>query len=147
MIPRLKRPLKRPIKRRRVLFVPLAVLLLAGGWLVLRSQTSDDAADKQASRAGFIETCKQQGRLANGGGQLRMDDATEEGLDLYCSCVADHFDRALSPDEINAVGAGTASSETVTKLNGVVTSCQAEHLLPKDGNNPAGGATAPVDPD
>ena len=142
MIPRLKRPLK----RRRALFVPLAVLLLAGGWLLLRSQSNDDA-EKQASRASFIETCKQQGRLANGGGQLRMDDATEEGLDHYCSCVADHFDRALGPDEINAVGAGTASQETLAKLNGVVTSCQAEHLLPKDGNDPAGGTTLPVDPD
>jgi hypothetical protein len=128
------------LKRQRVLLVPLAVLLLAGGWLLLRSYDDRDVSSNAAARASFIETCKQQGRLANGGGQLRMDDATEESLDLYCTCVADHFDQALSPTEINAIGAGTASPETVTKLNGVVTTCQAQHLLPKAGSDPASPA-------
>lgn len=128
------------VKNRRVLFVPLVVVLLAAVWLLVRSHQADDEAAAGKARASFIETCKQQGRLANGGGTLRMDDATEESLDQYCSCVADHFDQALSPAEINAVGAGTASRETVAKLNGVVTTCQAQHLLPKNGSDPAAPA-------
>jgi hypothetical protein len=124
-------------KNRRVLFVPLAVILLAAAWLLLRPHQTEDQVAAEKARASFIETCKKQGRLANGGGQLSMDDATEESLDQYCSCVADHFDQALSAEEITAIGAGTASQETVAKLGGVVITCQAQHLLPKDGSAPS----------
>lgn len=84
--------------------------------------------------------------MANGGGaQLRMDDATEEGLDLYCSCVADHFDRVLNPAEIMAVGAGTASQEVLARLNAVVATCQAQHLTPVPEAAPSqpGSGTSP----
>ena len=113
---------------RGVLLLAVVVLLLAAvaGWWFLLRDNADPAAN--AARASFIETCKDQGRAANGGGQMRMDDATEDSLDRYCSCVADHFDQALSPAEIRAVGDGSASQEILAKLNRVVTTCQVEHL-------------------
>jgi len=103
----------------------LLLASLAGWWFLLRD--SRDPATT-AARANFIEACKQQGRVANGGGAMAMDDATEDSLDRYCSCVADHFDQALAPAEIRAVGDGSATQETLAKLNRVLNTCQVEHL-------------------
>lgn len=132
-------------KQRALMIVLAALVLIAAGALLLRDRLRPEAATEQA-RAHFIATCKEQGRMANGGGaQLRMDDATEEGLDLYCSCVADHLDRVLSPAEITAVGAGTASQQVLARLNAVVATCQAQHLTPAPEAAPPqpGSGTSP----
>lgn len=111
-------------------------LILISAFGLFRADNETSSTDEKA-RASFIEACKQQGRAANGGGQLRMDDVTEEKLDLYCSCVADHFGQALTSAEIEAVGAGSASQETLAKLNNVVTTCQIEHLAPDNTDQPS----------
>jgi|GEM_PF-5514554 len=122
--------ISRSIKRRAL--IALAILVFAAGaFFLLRNNLQQGDPAKMATRADFITTCKEQGRLANGGGTaLRMDDATEDGLDRYCTCVADHFDRSLSPAEIRAVGDGSASQDVLAKLNAVMSTCQVEHLTP-----------------
>ncbi|HVJ44343.1 MAG TPA: hypothetical protein VM639_22765 [Dongiaceae bacterium] len=117
--------------KRRALIVLAALVLVSAAGLALHFYLGGADAAREQARLGFIATCKEQGRVANGGGAaLRMDDATEEGLDLYCGCVADHFDQALTPAEITAVGAGTASQDVLARLNAVVSTCQAQHLTP-----------------
>lgn len=126
-------------RKFRVLLLAFAILaagVFAACWFLLRAGTDEQTVARQTARAGFIETCKQQGRAANGGGALRMDDATEERLDQYCSCIADHFDQALNQSEITAIGNGTASQESLAKLNGVLTTCRVEHLDQKDDPAP-----------
>ncbi len=120
--------------KRYALIVLAALIVVAALFVALRGASQQSSTPDNAARASFIAACKEQGRIANGGGSaLRMDDTTEEGLDLYCSCVADHFDRALTPAEIQAVGDGSASKDVLAKLNAVMSTCQAEHLAPAPG--------------
>ncbi|HVI90278.1 MAG TPA: hypothetical protein VM659_18375 [Dongiaceae bacterium] len=129
--------ISRSHKRRALIAVAVLVIAAVVLFLLLNNLHQADPG-KMAARASFITTCKEQGRLANGGGTaLRMDDATEEGLDRYCTCVADHFDQALSPAEIRAVGDGTASQDVLARLNAVMSTCQAEHLVPVPDSNAA----------
>lgn len=125
-----------PRSNRRRALIALALLAIVAACLLAlqRYLRQADSADT-AARASFVSTCKEQGRLANGGGTaLRMDDATEDGLDRYCTCVADHFDKALSPAEIRAVGDGTASQDVLARLNAVMSTCQVQHLTPAPGS-------------
>jgi hypothetical protein len=122
--------ISRSTKRRALIALAVLIIAAGAGFLLRNRMTQEDPA-KMAARAAFITTCKEQGRLANGGGTaLRMDDATEDGLDRYCTCVADHFDRSLSPAEIRSVGDGSASQDVLAKLNAVMSTCQVEHLTP-----------------
>jgi hypothetical protein len=134
----------RSIKQR--VLISVAVLVIAGlAAFLLQNRMAPEDPAKTAARADFIGTCKEQGRLANGGGTaLRMDDATEDSLDRYCTCVADHFDKALSPAEIRTVGDGTASQDVLARLNAVMSTCQVQHLTPAPGTD-AGGADAGPD--
>jgi hypothetical protein len=128
--------------KRRVLIALVILILAAGAGFLLRNRITQEDPTKLAARADFITTCKEQGRLANGGGTaLRMDDATEDGLDRYCTCVADHFDRNLSPAEIRSVGDGSASQDVLAKLNAVMSTCQVEHLTPAPDSGAAPSST------
>jgi hypothetical protein len=115
-------------KRAIILLILLAAAGLA--WLTLRPVQQGDAAAAQKARADFIATCKLQGRVANGGAAMPMDDATEDHLDHYCSCMADRLDQVLTPIEIGAIGGGTAGDDVMTKLGGVVAVCQQQNLAP-----------------
>ena len=130
--------------RPRHVLILLAVLVVAGFvWIVTTHLPSGGSDAAQKARGDFIATCKLQGRVANGGGQLPMDDATEEHLDLYCSCIADRLDQVLTPIGIGAVGGGTASQDVLKKLTGVVAACQSQHLTPvpnTDATNPSAPA-------
>lgn len=139
--------ISRSIKRRAL--IALAVLIVAAGavFLMRQKMPQEDPA-RMAARATFIGTCKEQGRLANGGGTaLRMDDATEDGLDRYCTCVADHFDQVLSPAEIRAVGDGTASQDVLARLNAVMSTCQVQHLTPAPASDAGTSDTGSSSPE
>ncbi|MDY0882408.1 hypothetical protein ACFPL7_22730 [Dongia soli] len=77
-----------------------------------------------------MKTCKQQGRIANGGGALAMDEATEEMLDSYCSCVADRLAKNLDAAEIGKIGDGSAGPETLAKLDRMVADCRQRSVKP-----------------
>lgn len=127
---------------RRSLVIAVVLIAIAAALVLYGRLPGGDSPEQQKARGDFIATCKLQGRAANGGGQLPMDDATEERLDLYCSCIADRLDQVLTPIEIGSVGGGTASPDVLKKLNGVVTACQSQHLAPA----PAGETTSPAAP-
>jgi hypothetical protein len=110
-----------------LLGLTLAVLVGAGAYYYLHDgRTAQQAAD----RANFMKTCKQQGRLANGGGALAMDDATEEMLDTYCGCVADRLEQTLDEVEIGKIGDGSAAPETLAKLDRMVADCRQRSVKP-----------------
>src|SRR5260221_11086281 len=103
--------------RPRHVLILLAVLVVAGFvWIVTTHLPSGGGDAAQKARGDFIATCKLQGRVANGGGQLPMDDATEEHLDLYCTCIADPPEQVLTPVQIRGVGGGAARQEVVRKV-------------------------------
>lgn len=117
--------------RARHAVILLILIALAGlAWAVLGYLHQGDSAAAQKARADFIATCKLQGRVANGGATLPMDDVTEDRLDRYCSCMADRLDQVLTPIEIGAIGGGTAGDYVMKKLGGVVAACQAQNLMP-----------------
>jgi type II secretory pathway pseudopilin PulG len=124
------------------LVIAAIVIAIAAAAAVYGYSAGDNNPEQQKSRSDFIATCKLQGRAANGGAQLPMDDATEERLDLYCSCIADCLDQVLTPIEIGSIGGGTASPEVLKKLNGIVNACQSQHLTPA----PADETTSPTTP-
>jgi hypothetical protein len=105
----------------------LAALLAGAAYYYLQIKGEEANA---ANRANFMQTCKQQGRIANGGGALAMDDATEEMLDRYCGCVADRLQRNLDAVEIGKIGDGSARPETLAKLDRMVADCRQRSVVP-----------------
>jgi len=114
------------------LFIIVA-LVIGGGYFYLRSHGDDE---RTARRASFIGTCKQQGRIANGGGALAMDDATENVLDQYCGCVADRLEQAFDPVEMGKIGDGSAAPETLTKLDRIISVCRVTAIKPDQSHQP-----------
>jgi hypothetical protein len=110
-----------------ILGLILAFLIGAGIYYYLHDGRS---GQQEADRANFMQTCKQQGRIANGGGVLAMDDATEEMLDSYCGCVADRLEQNLDEVEIGKIGDGSAAPETLAKLDRMVADCRQRSIKP-----------------
>jgi hypothetical protein len=117
-----------------ILGVILLAVLIGGGAFVYLRDLGGGARDSE--RTGFITTCKQQGRIANGGGALAMDDATEAALDRYCGCVADRLERALDPVEMGKIGDGSATPDSLAKLDRVVAACRVQALKPAQDDQP-----------
>ncbi len=132
----------RAIPRIRLVILGLilaAVLIVGGGYLYLRDLTGGghESEAVAAQRASFMASCKQQGRIANGGGALAMDDATEEALDRYCGCVADRLEQTLDPIEIGKIGDGSATPDILAKLERIVAACRVQVITPSPDNKPA----------
>ena len=72
----------------------------------------------------FRNDCAKAARHANGGGDLVMDDATEEKIGAYCGCVADAMQSNVEPAEIEKIGRGQPSDKTVQLMSRIVEGCK-----------------------
>jgi len=72
----------------------------------------------------FRNDCVKAARHANGGGDLVMDDATEEKIGAYCGCVADAMQSNVEPAEIEKIGRGQPSDKTVQLMSRIVEGCK-----------------------
>lgn len=72
----------------------------------------------------FRNDCMKAARHANGGGDLVMDDATEEKIGAYCGCVAEAMQGNVQPAEIEKIGRGQASDKTVQLMSRIVEGCK-----------------------
>jgi hypothetical protein len=116
------------IPRRRIsLGLSVAVLALAAAYLLDRPTCcapAPIAAPDAAALQRFRNTCVNQARHANGGGDLVMDDETEARIGAYCGCVADGIAAKISPLEILKIGEGTAGIDTTLTVNAIVADCR-----------------------
>lgn len=72
----------------------------------------------------FRNDCMKAARHANGGGDLVMDDATEEKIGAYCGCMAEAMQSNVEPAEIEKIGRGQASDTTVQLLSRIAEGCK-----------------------
>jgi len=100
-----------------VLVLVLAVVYLTEFRIVPASPSSD-------AMQAFRNTCVKSARHANGGGDLVMDDATEEKIGAYCGCVGDAVAGNVPPAEIEKIAQGTASDTTMQLLTRIVEGCK-----------------------
>ena len=115
--------LPRVSRRHFSLILSVLVLALAATYLVDRAQQSPDPIPPEALQH-FRDTCAKAARRANGGGDLVMDDATEEKIGAYCSCMAGAVAGNVPPAEITRIAQGTASDTTMQLLTRIVEGCK-----------------------
>ena len=77
-----------------------------------------------AALQSFRNDCVKSARHANGGGDLVMDDATEEKIGAYCGCMAEAIKSNVEPAEIEKIGRGQASDATVQLLSRIAEGCK-----------------------
>ena len=115
---------KLPTASRRQISTALVVLVLVLAVIYLtqfRITTVSPAAEAMQT---FRNTCVISARHANGGGDLVMDDATEEKIGAYCGCVADAVAGNVAPAEITRIAQGTASDKTMQLLTRIIEGCK-----------------------
>jgi len=74
----------------------------------------------------FRTTCIKAARHANGGGDLVMDDDTEEKIDRYCGCMVNAVQSNVPPEEITRIAQGQTSEKTLALLGRIVDGCKAQ---------------------
>jgi hypothetical protein len=115
-------------RRQFSLALSVLVLLLGAGYTYYRVMP-DCCAPPMPTIAPeaiqqFRNTCVKEARHANGGGDLVMDDQTEAKIGAYCGCVSDALMAKVSPTEIASIADGTASTETLQRLDAIVGNCR-----------------------
>jgi hypothetical protein len=114
-----------PTVSRRHFSLILSILVLAIGatYLMDRAQQSPQPIAPEALQS-FRNDCARVARHANGGGDLVMDDATEERIGAYCGCMAEAIESNVAPTEIEKIGRGQASDQTVQLLSRIAEGCK-----------------------
>src|SRR4051812_23685235 len=114
-----------PTPSRRQTSTGLVVLVLV---LAVVYLTQFRIAAPPSSWAGALQAfrndCTKAARHANGGGDLVMDDATEEKIGAYCGCMAEAMKSNVEPAEIEKIGRGQASDTTVQLLSRIAEGCK-----------------------
>ncbi len=101
----------------------ILVMVLAVVYLTeFRINAPTDGAPE--SMQGFRDTCVKAARHANGGGDLVMDDATEEKIGAYCGCVSDAVAANVPTPEIARIAQGQTSDATLSLLDRIVDGCK-----------------------
>ena len=101
----------------------ILVMVLAVAYLAVYRINAPAGGTQEAMQT-FRNTCMKAARHANGGGDLVMDDATEEKIGAYCGCVADSVAGNVAPDEITRIAQGSASATTMQLLTRIVDGCK-----------------------
>lgn len=115
--------LPRVSRRHFSLILAILVLAVAATYLVDRAQQATRPLAPEALQA-FRNDCAKAARHANGGGDLVMDDATEEKIGAYCGCMAAAIESNVEPAEIEKIGRGQVSVKTVQLLSRIAEGCK-----------------------
>jgi hypothetical protein len=116
-------PLPTVTRRQTSTALVVLVLVLAVVYLTpfrIAAPPSPWAAALQS----FRNDCVKLARHANGGGDLVMDDATEDKIGAYCGCMAEVMQSNVQPAEIEKIGRGQPSDTTVQLLSRIAEGCK-----------------------
>ncbi len=116
--------LPRVSRRRFSLSLSILVLVIAAGYLVYWPSCCAPQPVEASALAQFRDTCVKAARHANGGGDLVMDDATEEKIGAYCGCVSDAVAANVPTPEIARIAQGQTSDATLSLLDRIVDGCK-----------------------
>ncbi len=118
-----------PASRRQLsLALSVLVLLLGAGYAYYRvmpvccAPPIPGIAGEAVQQ--FRNTCVKAARHANGGGDLVMDDATEEKIGAYCGCISDAVASNVPTPEIARIAQGQTSAATLSLLDRIVDGCK-----------------------
>ena len=113
-----------PTPSRRQTSTALVILVLVLAVVYLTQFRIAAPTPWAQSLQSFRNDCVKAARHANGGGDLVMDDATEEKIGAYCGCVADAMQGNVEPAEIEKIGRGQPSDKTVELMSRIVEGCK-----------------------
>jgi hypothetical protein len=114
-----------PTVTRRQTSTALVVLVLVLAVVYLTEfRVTVPASPWAVALQSFRNDCVKAARHANGGGDLVMDDATEEKIGAYCGCVAEAMQSNVEPAEIEKIGRGQARDTTVQMMSRIVEGCK-----------------------
>ena len=114
-----------PTASRRQVSTALVVLVLVLAVVYLTQfRIAAPASPWSAALQSFRSDCTKAARHANGGGDLVMDDATEEKIGAYCGCMAEAIQSNVQPAEIERIGRGQPSDNTVQLLSRIAEGCK-----------------------
>ena len=115
---------KLPTVSRRQISTALVILVLVLAVVYLTQFRITPGSPPTEAMQAFRSTCTKAARHANGGGDLVMDDATEEKIGAYCGCVADAVESNAAPGEIAKIAQGKVSDTTMQLLSHIVEGCK-----------------------
>jgi len=111
-------------RRQNSTALVILVLVLAVVYLAQRMAQTPPESSWAAGLQSFRNDCMKAARHANGGGDLVMDDATEEKIGAYCGCMAEAMKSNVDPAEIEKIGRGQTSDKTVQLLSRIAEGCK-----------------------
>jgi hypothetical protein len=115
---------KLPAASRRQVSTAMVILVMVLAVVYLTQFRINGTAPEAAALQSFRNDCVKAARYANGGGDLVMDDETEEKIGAYCGCVAGAVGSNIAPDEIARIAKGTTSDATMQLLTRIVEGCK-----------------------
>jgi hypothetical protein len=114
-----------PSRRQVSTAMVVLVMVLAVAYVTaVMNQTPPAQKPWAVALQSFRNDCAKAARHANGGGDLVMDDATEEKIGAYCGCMADAIESNVEPSEIEKIGRGQPSDKTVQLLSRIAEGCK-----------------------
>ena len=115
-----------PTASRRQVSTAMVILVLVLAVVYVTQFRINTPDGTQESVQAFRNTCVKAARRANGGGDLVMDDATEEKIGAYCSCMVEAVQSNVPPEEITRIAKGETSEKTLALLGRIVDGCKAK---------------------
>jgi len=114
-----------PTASRRQVSTAMVVLVLVMAVVYLTQfRITAPASPWAVALQSFRNDCMKAARHANGGGDLVMDDATEEKIGAYCGCMAEAIKSNVEPAEIEMIGRGQPGDKTVQLLSRIAEGCK-----------------------
>ncbi len=114
-----------PTASRRQISTAMVILVMVLAVVYLSQfRINAPASPWAAALQSFRNDCAKAARHANGGGDLVMDDATEEKIGAYCGCMAEAIKSNVQPAEIEMIGRGQPSDKTVQLLSRIAEGCK-----------------------
>jgi hypothetical protein len=125
MMVRMPKRFALPSPSRRQVSTAMVVLVMVLAVIYLTQFRINAPADgTRKAVSAFRTTCIKAARHANGGGDLVMDDDTEEKIGAYCGCMAEAIQSNVEPSEIEMIGRGQPSDKTVQLLSRIAEGCK-----------------------
>jgi hypothetical protein len=110
--------------RRQVSTAMVILVLVLAVYFIVAMRQTPPAQRWTVALQSFRNDCAKAARHANGGGDLVMDDATEAKIGAYCGCMAEAIESNVDPAEIEQIGRGQPSDNTVQLLSRIAEGCK-----------------------